>query len=158
MEMEDTLLLPPSSSSSSASSLISLHLPSKKWGGGEEKKPLFLYQHGKYQTDTDSGNNDTSWATTIGNESDVAGRRSSLHPVTETFPPCGLFCGLHTCIWPPVCALNIKPSRAFLGTSPPWEQSRGAPRGPAHNKSRSPSRLLAASWPPACRHAAAGQQ
>ncbi len=98
MEMEDTLLLllPPSSSSSSSSS--SLHLPSKR---KKTKKNLIpVHQLGKYeQTDSETGNNDTSWATTIGNKYHVAGRRSSLHPIIHLNIP-AVSAAVQASLWP----------------------------------------------------------
>lgn len=76
MEMEDTLLLYPSSSSSS---LLPSSSPLQK--KKKHTKKISLHQHGTYEADIDSGNNDTSWATTIGNKHHVAGRRSSLHHI-----------------------------------------------------------------------------
>lgn len=55
--------------------------PPKEKEKKKHTKKISLHQHGKYQADIASGNNDTSWATTIGNKHHVAGRRSSLHHI-----------------------------------------------------------------------------
>lgn len=103
MEMEDTVLLLPPSSLLLLLLRSSPPLQNKK--KDTKKNLISVHQRGRFKrTDREAGNNDTSWATTIGNKYHVASRRSSLHPIIHLNIPAvclllyWLLCGLHTCI------------------------------------------------------------